>query len=212
MPRVTKAKPRRRLEAAAARELILDATEKQLVITGPGGIRLQEVAKEAGVSHPTVLHHFGSREALVRAVCERSIRAIHASLVQAIGASTGEEDQLAAMLDAVSHAVTRSGHARIVMWLALEGHGLSGSAVRLDPVIDATHELRRTRFREKGRRTPPKEDTAYAIVLATLAVLASAVIGPTILENAGLAADDAGQRKFRAWFARALRGHLEGAN
>ena len=77
-------------------------------------------------------------------------------------------------------------------------------------MIDATHELRRTRLREKGRKTPPKEDTAYSIVLATLAVLASAVIGPTILENAGLPADDAGQKKFRAWFARALKRHLEG--
>ncbi|MGH7329781.1 MAG: TetR/AcrR family transcriptional regulator, partial [Polyangiaceae bacterium] len=63
--RKKKAKPRRRLDAEAARKLILDATERRLVRVGPSGIRLQEVAKDAGVSHPTVLHHFGSRELLV---------------------------------------------------------------------------------------------------------------------------------------------------
>lgn len=200
----TRARPRRRLDAAAAREVILDAAEKQLVVTGPSGIRLQEVAKEAGVSHPTVLHHFGSREALVKAVCARSIRAIHIGLVEGIAASTGEEDQLHAMLDAVSHALTKSGHARIVMWLALEGHSLDGSDVRLDQVIAATHALRQTRLGK--RKTPPIEDTANAVVLATLALLASAVLGPTILANAGLPGDE---KRFRAWLAKMLKQHLE---
>jgi len=207
MARVTRAKPRRRLDAAAAREVILDAAEKQLVVTGPSGIRLQEVAKEAGVSHPTVLHHFGSREALVKAVCARSIRAIHIGLVEGIAASTGEEDQLHAMLDAVSHALTKSGHARIVMWLALEGHSLDGSDVRLDQVIAATHELRKARLRAAGRRkAPPVEDTANTVVLATFALLASAVLGPTILTNAGLPGDE---KHFRAWLAKMLKQHLE---
>src|SRR5579871_2169432 len=89
-PNVTKSRPRRRLDAAAARELILDATEKRLIVAGPAGIRLQEVAADAGVSHPTVLHHFGSRELLVRAVVLRSIRSIATALVEAITRSTGD--------------------------------------------------------------------------------------------------------------------------
>jgi AcrR family transcriptional regulator len=95
VPREKKPEPRRRRDAAAAREAILDAAEKQLVVTGPSGIRLQEVAKEAGVSHPTVLHHFGSREALVKAVCTRSVHAIHVGLVEAIASSTGSPNAAA---------------------------------------------------------------------------------------------------------------------
>src|SRR5450432_3158548 len=81
-PRVQRKRPvaravtRRRRTSDEARAAILDAAERRLVSSGPAGIRLQEVAADVGVSHPTVLHHFGSREALVREVCERRFAAI----------------------------------------------------------------------------------------------------------------------------------------
>jgi AcrR family transcriptional regulator len=37
------------------------------------GLRLQDIAADVGISHPAVLHHFGSREALVHAVIQRAI-------------------------------------------------------------------------------------------------------------------------------------------
>lgn len=204
--------PRRRRDAATAREGILDAAEKRLILTGPSGIRLQEVAADAGVSHPTVLHHFGSREGLVKAVCTRAVAAIHVGLVEAIAASTGEENQLAALLDGVADALTRTGHARVLMWLALEGESLEGAEVHLDQVVAATHELRKKRLRAEGkRRIPPIEDTAHAVVLAALVLTGAAVIGPPIFANAGLGNDDAAGAKFRVWLAKLLRRHLEGA-
>jgi hypothetical protein len=39
-----------------ARRLILDAAEACMAKAGPAGLRLQEVAEAAGVSHPTILH------------------------------------------------------------------------------------------------------------------------------------------------------------
>ncbi len=198
---------RKRRDAAAAREAILDVAEKHLVTTGPAGIRLQEVAKDAGVSHPTVLHHFGSREALVKAVCSRSIHAIHIGLVDAIAQSTGEDDQLKALLEGVYESLTKTGHARVLMWLALAGERLDGADVRLDGVVAATHELRKQRLKKRGiRRAPPIEDTAHAVVLAALALIGSAVIGPPIYENAGLH-EDSGQ-SFRGFLAKLLARHL----
>lgn len=199
-------KPRLRRDATTAREAILDAAERRLVDTGPGGIRLQEVAADAGVSHPTVLHHFGSREALVKAVCSRSLQAIHLGLVEAISASSGEDDQLVAMLNSVYEALTKTGHARVMMWLALEGQRLEGADVRLDTVIDATHELRKKRA---GRKRLAREDTANAVVLAALALTGSAVIGPAIFENAGLGSDEETGKRFRRWLARLLATHLD---
>src|SRR3954447_4392152 len=112
---------RRRRTADEARAAILDAAERRLVASGPAGIRLQEVAADVGVSHPTVLHHFGSREALVREVCERRFEAIHADLVAAIASSAGGAEQIDGMLDSVFHALETQGHGRVVFWLALEG-------------------------------------------------------------------------------------------
>ncbi|MGH7281815.1 MAG: TetR/AcrR family transcriptional regulator [Polyangiaceae bacterium] len=206
--RKKKAKPRRRLDAEAARKLILDATERRLVRVGPSGIRLQEVAKDAGVSHPTVLHHFGSRELLVKAVIERSVRAINASLVEAITASRGDERQLEALLENVAAVLERSGHARIVMWLALEGHRIEAAEAHLTDVVDAVHALRMAETECAPR--PKREDTARTVVLAALALFGGALLAPALLDNAGLGDGAREAPKFRAWLARVLLEHLEG--
>ena len=116
----------------------------------------------------------------------------------------------AALLDSVFEALTAGGHARVLSWLVLEGHRVEGKDVRLADVVDAAHALRRTRLRGSGR-VVKREDTAYAVVLTAMALLGSAVYGPMMLENAGLASDDAALARFRAWVARVLVGHLEGS-
>ncbi|MDI1479961.1 TetR/AcrR family transcriptional regulator [Polyangium sp. y55x31] len=204
-----KPKPRVRRDAESARALILEAAAKRLVSSGPSGIRLQEVAADAGMSHPTVLHHFGSREALVKAVCSRALESIHRQLIEAIEASSGDEAHLAAMLEAVFDALTKSGHGRVLMWLALEGQPSEPVDVRLADVVDATHAMRKVKRREKGLDPKTHEDTAHVVVLVALALLGSSVIGPTMLANAGLEGDDAGPR-FRAWLTRLLLRHLDG--
>lgn len=200
--------PRRRRDAAAAREAILDAAERQLVLAGPSGIRLQEVAAIAGVSHPTVLHHFGSREGLVKAVITRSLTAINSRLVEAISQSTGEVAQVEAMLDGVFEALAHGGRARVIMWLALEGHRIEGDA-RLSRVVDAAHALRQARRAGNKRHAPSRDDTAHSVVLATLALIGSAVMGPAIFDNAGLGEDGSSARRFLAWLAALLSKHME---
>ena len=204
--------PRRRRDAEAARAAILDAAERQLVLAGPSGLRLQDVAKDAGVSHPTVLHHFGSRDALMKEVITRSLETIHTRLVAAIESSTGDEQQLASMLEGVFDALATGGHGRVMMWLALGGEDVDVPGTRLVDVVDATHALRRVKLRERGSKSPlPKrEDTAHVVVLAALALLGSSVMGAKLLKNAGLPHDEAGGARFRGWLARVLKRHLDG--
>jgi AcrR family transcriptional regulator len=54
----------------STRETILDCAQKRLARLGPDGIRLQDIARDAGVSHPTILHHFGSRDGLIVALVQ----------------------------------------------------------------------------------------------------------------------------------------------
>ncbi len=198
---------RRRLDADVARALILDVTEKRLAAVGPSGIRLQEVAREAGVSHPTVLHHFGSREHLVKAVIARSLKAINESLVEAINASAGDETKLETILENVAVALESSGNARVMMWLALEGHRIDSAEAHLADVVDAAHALRLSR--RAGKPMPSRDDTARSIVLTTLALLATAVMGEPIFENAGLAGHARDPKTFRTWLAKLLIAHLD---
>src|SRR5690242_16224301 len=104
MPRARPAKPRaprRRRTGEEARSAILDAAERRLVASGPAGIRLQEVAADVGVSHPTVLHHFTSREGLVEAVVGRALDSLQAALLAAVRTSPKGPDQVGELLDAV---------------------------------------------------------------------------------------------------------------
>lgn len=200
--------PRTRRTAEEARAAILDAAERRLVTQGPAGIRLQEVAADVGVSHPTVLHHFGNRETLVRAVCERSFEAIHSDVVDAIARSAGGEGQLAGILHGVWRALTDRGHGRVVTWLALEGYALGGAAVHLRDVAVAAHSLRKRKH--AGGRTPSFEDTQHVVTLATLALIAQSVLGPEMLADVGLGDSLAAGAEFRAWLARLLTDHLDG--
>jgi AcrR family transcriptional regulator len=207
MPRTAQAKPRRRLGAEAARQLILDATEKRLVTVGPSGIRLQEVAADTGISHSTVLHHFGSRELLVKAVIARALRAMHANLIEAMGQSGGDPDQLEAMLENVAKELERSGYARVILWLALEGHHFSEPEVPIGDVVDAAHAMRLAR--KKHVKRPPRDDSARIVVLLTVALVCGSVLTPGLLGNAGLASDVAGQARFRSWLTRLLISHID---
>lgn len=197
---------RKRRTAEEARAEILDAAERRLETAGPAGIRLQDVAADVGVSHPTVLHHFGSREALVREVCERRFAAIHADLVRALAASAGSAEEVGELLDAVFQALEAHGHGRVVFWLALEGLLAKREQLRLHDLGLAVHALR---SKKRKGKVPPIEDTLNVVVLCSLALLAESVLGKSILRDAGLGDDRAARARFRAWLARLLADHLE---
>lgn len=79
------------------------------------------MAAQVGVSHPVVLHHFGSREGLVSAVVDRALAALQADVIAAIEHVPDSEEDLAALLDRVSTAPATNGHGRVLAWCALSG-------------------------------------------------------------------------------------------
>jgi len=210
-PRKGAAPPRKRRTAEEARTAILDAAERRLVESGVSGIRLQEVAADVGVSHPTILHHFGNREALVQAVVARCQHAIYAAIIDALRATAIADDAVEQLLERVFEVIERGGHARMLFWLALEGAELPDGRDSLRTVAELAHDVRLERRASMGMGSaaPSVEDTRFAVMLATLAMTAESVIGRHFFENIGFGADDTVQRRFRAWLARLLVQHLE---
>jgi AcrR family transcriptional regulator len=193
-------RPRRRRSSDEAQTAILDATEARLREVGPGGIRLQEVAKTVGMSHSTVLHHFGSREVLIEAVVARAIESIQAGLFEQVVAAPGTEG-IQAVLDRVAAQMKDNGRARTLMWLALAGYGPGLSALHIKPIAEAVHEVRRLK-RAGKKRLPPFEDSCFCVVLPALALLSLSV-----MEQSGDPGFDV--PRFRAWLARLVHHHLE---
>lgn len=66
------------------RTAILDAAQKRLARLGADGLRLQDIARDVGVSHPTILHHFGSRDGLIVAMVEHIGEAFVSEIIRRI--------------------------------------------------------------------------------------------------------------------------------
>ncbi|WP_105972462.1 TetR/AcrR family transcriptional regulator [Streptomyces geranii] len=70
-------RPRKRVTYGAGREALLNAAVRVVARGGLRKLTYRAVAEEAGVTHGLVVHHFGSRDALIE---EALAHAIHSSL------------------------------------------------------------------------------------------------------------------------------------
>lgn len=193
---------RRRSSAEDAREAILAATEKRLRDVGPEGLRLQEIAKDLGISHPTVLHHVGSRDALLAAVVARSMNALENELIACFTQDDLEPLEVVATLHKIDEVMRTRGQGRLIAWLALTQPGVTKSESRLGDLTVAIHAAR-TALGKKA----PFEDTAFGVMLATTALFGMSILGPGVLSMMGLPTDEAAQHRFRAWFGALLMNH-----
>ncbi|MFO0595025.1 MAG: TetR/AcrR family transcriptional regulator [Myxococcaceae bacterium] len=191
--------PRKRRSAEDAREAILDAAEHQLREVGPGGLRLQDIGKAVGMSHPTVLHHFGSREGLLEAVVARALSSVQEGLMQAVIASEGTDD-VVRLLEEVSKKLKADGRARMFLWLALAGYGEGVKGLQVRTLAEGIHEERKKRW--APRKAPPFEDTWFTVMMPALALLSLSV-----LEDC--ADPDFDPARFRAFLAKVVHHHLE---
>jgi AcrR family transcriptional regulator len=206
MPRKAKPPPRRRRTAEEARSAILDAAEQRLVESGPAGIRLQEVAADVGVAHPTVLHHFGSREGLMDAVVARALDSLHARLLEVVRSPDHGDGQLEALLDGCFEALVDKGHGRAFLWLALSGYTTTMEELRVRALAEAVHVVRCERLKP-GAPMPSFEDTYFTVLWPALALLAMSVTGR--MEPASSDDEPCSARRFRAWMASRIREHME---
>jgi AcrR family transcriptional regulator len=202
-----RARPKRlRRSAEEAHEQILDAADKRLAQSGPSGIRLQEIAADVGVSHPTILHHFGSREGLVEAVVDRALAGLREKVVSTFmqrGLHAGEGAELVRQ---IMGTLGEKGHARLIAWLTLEGRAPGDPAKLLAALSHAMHTRR---VAETGTCAPP-EDTLFMVMLVALALFGEGVLGDNVFDSAGLSGDPDARERFHAWLVRLIERHLHG--
>ncbi|MDJ0785986.1 MAG: helix-turn-helix domain-containing protein [Myxococcota bacterium] len=194
------APPRRRRSPEEARRQILDAAEKLLVEGGPEAIRLQDVARDVGIAHPTILHHFGSREGMVLALERRAMERLRDELMADREASS--ED----VLDRVFRVLGDQGYARLLAWSVLSGlPAETGTEFRmLEELGEAYHS---EQSREAGIDI---EETVFRVRLAAVALFGEALLGPLLSRSAGLDdPEDEVRTRFRHWLARLIAGEEE---
>jgi AcrR family transcriptional regulator len=103
-----------------SRSHILAAALQLLAEKGVERLKLTEVATAAGVSHPTVLHHFGSIGELHAALMEKMIHDLVAKVMPDGGLRNFGTDQLIG-LNALFETFESPAAARLAAWLEITG-------------------------------------------------------------------------------------------
>lgn len=192
------------------RERILEVAGRMLNQVGPDGLRLQEIAKEVGVSHPLLLHHFGSRAGLVHAVVERSMHALEADILSSLASPTGEPpSDPTALIERTFRAFHDQGHARLLAWLSLSGMSQKDSGSKLGDIALMIHTMRTNQLEARGSKVPPPEDSAFVVTLALFALLGDAMWGRVIREGTTMGKQDPTGERFRQWLTGKLVALLE---
>jgi AcrR family transcriptional regulator len=206
--RKTKPAPRpkrQRRTAEVAREQILDAAESRLERFGPGGIRLQEIAADIGISHPTILHHFGSREGLVEAVVMRALEGLQRRILEIVSDPqflVGSRDDV---VRAVIATLSDRGQARLMAFLALEGRPQDDPLKMLRRLAEMLHTRREAHSHEA-----PFDDTLFMVLLVALALFGEGVLGDAMFDSAGLGGERGARDRFHAWLVDLIDHHMRG--
>ena len=186
-----------------AKRLILETAQALVARTGPQGLRLQDIAAEAGISHPLILHHFGSRAGLVRALTREAAAELKDRLVASL---TQPESSIGEQVDQVFDAF-RGGLAQRLAWLLVEDPdgGPANNAMILREIADTLH-ARRVAAAAPGN-TITRDDTEWLIHLVATSAFGEAMYGAQLRRSAGIAGGEESARQFRAWFAALIREH-----
>lgn len=162
---------------------------------GPQALKLVDVAKAAGVSHATVLHHFGSIDGVQAALAEAMIR----QLVAQILAAERPDDpqmQLESVGQVLFDAFESPRGARLAAWLEL-----TGEARRLTLVRSAVEEVISGPMAQRGIDARAATDLVLVAVSLAMGV---GLIGRSLAELVGRppeATRDAAQTFLKAGFA-----------
>ncbi|MGW1270671.1 TetR/AcrR family transcriptional regulator [Streptomyces sp. NPDC002491] len=178
----TSRRPRKRLHYGEGREALLNAAVRVVARGGLRRLTYRAVAEEAGVTHGLVVHHFGSRDALIEAALAHTIRT--SLSISALEPGTGEIDDFSTGL---SEMVTADPGTQAFQYeLLLESRRRPELLPQIRELYDEYFDASR---RELGRMLPAGADEALArLVFAALdgLVLHQLVLGEPDVTDAAL--------------------------
>jgi TetR/AcrR family transcriptional regulator len=144
-----------------SRARILETARGEFADRGFDGARLAAIAREAGLSHPTLLYHFNSKADLYGAVIQSAVLDWAVETEAAVSGALEGFDQVVSIIDAgFAFFATHGDFARILRREALEGGERLDAAIAgwLRPFLDrAVDFLEREMQAGRLRRHDPLE-------------------------------------------------------
>jgi AcrR family transcriptional regulator len=168
-------RPRSTAEDLATTERLLQAAEEEFGRAGFEGARLEDIARAAGITRPSLLYHFETKEELYAAVIHRAFAVLRDVLASAIGGSGSFEERLdRAVEKPLAFINERSALARLLLWELIEGQGPGHELLvaEIPPLLDFVERFVRKEGRGRVRAHLPVR--AAILQLSAAAVVRTA--------------------------------------
>ncbi len=173
-----------------ARSLILEVAARRLGEMGLEGLNISGVAQEAGMSHATVIHHFGSTGAMREELLKKMTTELLVDVMDALQAHESTEG----VLDRLFSKLSQGGHGRLVAWLLLDQSTGEWSAQSPD-----TKQMFKSIIDTIAEEAGSERDAKQQVFLVALAAMGLGIAGDRLAELIGL--DQADQQEFPHWLA-----------
>ncbi len=170
-----------------AKSLILKVATDRLSALGLEGLNISGVAKDAGMSHATVIHHFGSTGAMREALLGQMTR----DLLSDVMAALNHNEEPARILERLFEMLSHGGHGRLLAWLALDQQAFSPAGGSKGLFTDIL-----------GTIAKDSGDTVHAkqlVFLVAIAAMGKSICGDAIAGLIGM--NEAETQQFPEWLA-----------
>ena len=182
---------RRRREPDEAKAEILAAAESIVFESGPKALKIKAVAHAAGMTHPTVLHHFGSASGLIAALQRHFSRQIRVAFLDAIEGEKIDPEQWLVLFKKLSDPKL----GRMLCYLVAEG---------IDPFPPAEEGgLGQIVLRLPGDDVSHKQNLVLTVLYS---MYGEAIFGSLLRERMGVEHTEQSQTNYQRWLLRRLAG------
>ncbi len=204
-PAVTGRTKRLRRSPAEARAAVLDAARARLLAHGLEGLKITAVARDAGMSHATLIHHFGSSLGMRDALIESMTAELLAEFVAVLDDEAPmPSERLAAMLVKLFATLSDDRHAQLFAWLTVEPPQPGIDTGDYDRTTRDLLALLLDRVRRRDGAPPLDADiTRFGVVLAVTSAVGLGMARPW-LSRMGLLGEPGDIPRFAAWVSELL--------
>lgn len=201
-----KAVKRIRRTPEEAKALILRAAEQRLEAVGPEGLKIAEIAHIAGVTHSTILHHFGSAEGLRASLAEKMVERLLGEILEVLGTENPVADDHKVLFKVFS-VLCDDGNARLLAWTMLKGLELEEGQETLTELFEqlAYGVKSAILITHEGQYTDAQalRHAKYTIFQVALTAIGDGIAGKYVSKLLGFNEQEA-TSEFRDWFAERL--------
>lgn len=178
--------PRKRRSPEQARHEIMEAAKKVLIAQGPDALKISNIAKQAGVSHPLILHHFGSTDGLIVSLQNKIARDIREQLLH-----TFQNISIEQGISQVLGDLSSPTNARLMAWLIARGHSPFPPEEEkgLQQIRDVLHH-------KTGRS---KQELNQIILIILFAMYGEGLFGIDLRTRLGIQDPETAQKEFQVW-------------